>query len=68
MAEPKVREVADGVAEVFLPLPMRPTIINVYLVRGAGRVCQGVEKFRHHQSVRDPVLISVATRPSSASP
>jgi glyoxylase-like metal-dependent hydrolase (beta-lactamase superfamily II) len=35
MAEPKVREVADGVAEVFLPLPMRPTIINVYLVRGA---------------------------------
>jgi len=33
-----------------------------------GRVCQGVEKFRHHPSVRDPVLISVATRPSSASP
>jgi len=34
MGEAKVREVADGVAELFLPLPMRPTIINVYLVRG----------------------------------
>ena len=30
----KTREVADGVVQVFLPLPMRPTIINVYLVRG----------------------------------
>ena len=29
----KTYEVADGVVEVFLPLPMRPTIINVYLVR-----------------------------------
>src|SRR5438046_475050 len=29
----KVREVADGVVQVFLPLPMRPTIVNVYLVR-----------------------------------
>jgi len=35
MAEAKVREVADGVAELFLPLPIRPTIVNVYLVRGA---------------------------------
>jgi glyoxylase-like metal-dependent hydrolase (beta-lactamase superfamily II) len=34
MSEAKIREVADGVVEVFLPLPMRPTIINVYLVRG----------------------------------
>jgi glyoxylase-like metal-dependent hydrolase (beta-lactamase superfamily II) len=34
MSDAKVREVADGVAELFLPLPMRPTIINVYLVRG----------------------------------
>jgi glyoxylase-like metal-dependent hydrolase (beta-lactamase superfamily II) len=34
MAGTKVREVADGVAELFLPLPMRPTIVNVYLVRG----------------------------------
>ena len=31
----KTREVADGVVQVFLPLPMRPTIVNVYLVRGA---------------------------------
>lgn len=30
----KTREVADGVVQVFLPLPMRPTIINVWLVRG----------------------------------
>ena len=29
----KTREVADGVVQVFLPLPMKPTIINVYLVR-----------------------------------
>ena len=29
----KTREVADGVVQVFLPLPMRPTIVNVYLVR-----------------------------------
>ena len=34
MSEAKVREVADGVAELFLPLPMRPTIVNVYVVRG----------------------------------
>jgi glyoxylase-like metal-dependent hydrolase (beta-lactamase superfamily II) len=27
------REVADGVVELFLPLPMRPSIVNVYLVR-----------------------------------
>ena len=30
----KAREIVDGVAQVHLPLPMRPTIINVYLVRG----------------------------------
>jgi glyoxylase-like metal-dependent hydrolase (beta-lactamase superfamily II) len=36
MADAKVREVADGVVELFLPLPMRPTIVNVYLVRGEG--------------------------------
>jgi glyoxylase-like metal-dependent hydrolase (beta-lactamase superfamily II) len=35
MAEGKIREVADGVAELYLPLPMRPTIVNVFLVRGA---------------------------------
>ena len=29
----KVREVAEGVVQVFLPLPMKPTIVNVYLVR-----------------------------------
>jgi glyoxylase-like metal-dependent hydrolase (beta-lactamase superfamily II) len=30
----KARELADGVVQVFLPLPMKPTIVNVYLVRG----------------------------------
>ncbi len=32
----KTREVADGVVQVHLPLPMKPTIINVYLVRAGG--------------------------------
>ncbi len=31
--ESNIREVASGIYELFLPLPMRPTIINVYLVR-----------------------------------
>jgi glyoxylase-like metal-dependent hydrolase (beta-lactamase superfamily II) len=29
----KIREIADGVVQLYLPLPMRPTIVNVYLVR-----------------------------------
>jgi glyoxylase-like metal-dependent hydrolase (beta-lactamase superfamily II) len=29
----KSREVAPGVVQVFLPLPFKPTIVNVYLVR-----------------------------------
>src|SRR5205809_1040706 len=29
----KAREVVDGVVQVYLPLPMRPSIVNVYLVR-----------------------------------
>ncbi|HVN87473.1 MAG TPA: MBL fold metallo-hydrolase [Candidatus Binatia bacterium] len=33
MTEPKIREVAAGVYLIHLPLPMRPTIVNVYLVR-----------------------------------
>ena len=32
-AAAKAREVVDGVVQVYLPLPMRPTIVNVYLVR-----------------------------------
>ena len=32
--EPKVREIHPGIFIVHLPLPMRPTIVNVYLVRG----------------------------------
>lgn len=33
MRAAKPHEVADGVVEVFLPLPMRPSIVNVWLVR-----------------------------------
>ena len=33
-AAAKTIEVADGVVQVCLPLPMRPTIVNVWLVRG----------------------------------
>ena len=29
----KTRVLADGVVQVFLPLPFKPTIVNVYLVR-----------------------------------
>lgn len=32
--EPKVRPVAPGIFLVHLPLPMKPTIVNVYLVDG----------------------------------
>lgn len=34
VSDAKTRDVIDGVVQVFLPLPMKPTIINVYLVRG----------------------------------
>src|SRR5712692_7969242 len=32
----KVAEVHPGIYEIFLPLPMRPTIINVYLINCHG--------------------------------
>ena len=32
--EPKVREVHPGIFLIHLPLPMKPTIVNVYLVNG----------------------------------
>ena len=32
-AEAKVREVAPGIYEIYLPLPTRPTIVNIYLVK-----------------------------------
>jgi len=35
MTDAKTREVYPGIFVVYLPLPMKPTIINVYLVRGA---------------------------------
>ena len=35
MAEAKAREVHPGVFVLHLPLPMKPTIVNVYLVRGS---------------------------------
>jgi len=30
----KVREVAPGIYQIYLPLPMRPSIVNVYLCVG----------------------------------
>src|SRR5215470_14765873 len=30
--ESKIREVAAGIYQIYLPLPMRPSIVNVYLV------------------------------------
>ncbi|HLJ43974.1 MAG TPA: MBL fold metallo-hydrolase, partial [Candidatus Binataceae bacterium] len=34
----KISEVQRGIYELFLPLPMRPTIVNVYLIDcGAGQ-------------------------------
>jgi glyoxylase-like metal-dependent hydrolase (beta-lactamase superfamily II) len=48
----KTREIADGVVQLFLPLPMRPTIINVYLVR-AGNTWTLVDTGMHTEdSVR----------------
>ncbi len=35
MPEAKAREVYPGIFLLHLPLPMKPTIVNVYLVRGA---------------------------------
>ncbi len=32
--EAKVREVAPEIYQIYLPLPMRPSIVNVYLVKG----------------------------------
>src|SRR5208337_5545955 len=32
----KIVEVRPGIYEIFLPLPMRPTIINVYLIDCGG--------------------------------
>src|SRR5262245_44530980 len=34
MSEAKYREVHPGVYLLHLPLPMKPTIVNVYLIRG----------------------------------
>jgi glyoxylase-like metal-dependent hydrolase (beta-lactamase superfamily II) len=42
----KSRELADGVVQVFLPLPFKPTIVNVYLVR-AGRTWTLVDTGMH---------------------
>jgi glyoxylase-like metal-dependent hydrolase (beta-lactamase superfamily II) len=35
MDETKVREVSPGIFLIYLPLPMRPSIVNVYLLRSA---------------------------------
>ena len=63
----KTRELADGIVELFLPLPSKPTIINVYLVRAGGRwtlidtgmhTQQSVEAFRG-------ALVEVGIEPSA---
>jgi len=41
----KVTEVHPGIFEIFLPLPMRPTIINVYLIN-CGREWTA-DRYRH---------------------
>lgn len=33
MTETKIREIAPGIYQLYLPLPMRPSIVNVYLVK-----------------------------------
>jgi glyoxylase-like metal-dependent hydrolase (beta-lactamase superfamily II) len=43
MSEAKVREVYPGVFLLHLPLPMKPTIVNVYLVRGSREEDPGAE-------------------------
>lgn len=45
----KTHEIADGVVQVFLPLPMRPTIVNVYLVR-AGSTWTLIDTGMHTES------------------
>lgn len=33
MQDAKIREVASGIYQIHMPLPMRPTIVNIHLVR-----------------------------------
>ncbi len=33
MEEAKIHEVASGIFQIYMPLPMRPTIVNIHLVR-----------------------------------
>ena len=40
--EAKIREVAPEVYQVYLPLPMRPSIVNVYLLRSSWEWVLGV--------------------------
>ena len=54
MSEPKVREVYPGVFVIHLPLPMRPTIVNVTLLHSGDEwalVDTGVNTRRQHRGV-----------------
>ena len=33
MTDAKIREIVPGIYQIYLPLPMRPSIVNVYLVK-----------------------------------
>ena len=62
----KAREVAPGVVEVFLPLPMKPTIINVWLVR-AGSTWTLIDTGMHTGDSRrafDAALADVGIAPT----
>ena len=62
----KAREVAPGVVEVFLPLPMKPTIINVWLVR-AGATWTLIDTGMHTGDSRrtfDAALADVGIAPT----
>lgn len=65
MSEPKVRELHPGVFLLHLPLPMKPTIVNVYLVRGDGEwalIDTGMNTDDSKRTLRE-VLASLGAEP-----
>src|SRR5262245_18819425 len=62
----KTRELADGIVQVFLPLPFKPTIINVYLVR-AGSTWTLIDTGMHTGDSRrafEGALVEVGIEPT----
>lgn len=65
MREGHTRVIADGVVQVFLPLPMKPTIVNVYLVQsddGWTLIDTGMSTGDSRQTFAD-ALTTVGARP-----